>query len=132
MSPIDNDLPDLPGLTQETNLAPRPNVAPAPSPAHGSIKITRCPDGRAVGRVEPLRGIMLKMGRDAACPISLNDPDVSRVHAILTLSEDGLRIADLNSTNGTWLNGAKITTEVLLKTGDTLLLGATVLIYTRL
>jgi S-DNA-T family DNA segregation ATPase FtsK/SpoIIIE len=132
MSTNDNDLPDLPGLSQETNLAPRPNVAPAPSPAHGTLKITRCPDGRAVGRVEPLRGAVLKVGRDAACPISLNDPDVSRVHAILTLSEDGLRLADLNSTNGTWVNGAKITKEVLLKTGDTLLVGATSLLYTRL
>jgi pSer/pThr/pTyr-binding forkhead associated (FHA) protein len=127
-----NDLPDLPDLTDSTRLAERPRVAPSPAPSHGSLKITRCPDGRAVGRVEPLRGAVLKLGRDVACPIALNDPDVSRTHAVLALSEDGLRIADLQSTNGTMVNGVRIAGEVLLKTGDTILVGATVLQYTRL
>jgi S-DNA-T family DNA segregation ATPase FtsK/SpoIIIE len=126
-----NDLPDLPDLSDSTRLAERPRIAPSPPPAHGSLKITRSPDERAVGRVEPLRGPILKLGRDAACPITINDPDVSRFHALLTLSEDGLRLADLQSTNGTMVNGVRVGTEILLKTGDTILVGATVLQYTR-
>jgi hypothetical protein len=49
------------------------------------------------------------VGRDnALCKIVLDDLSVSRKHALLELSRDTLKISDLNSTNGTWLDREKI------------------------
>ena len=45
------------------------------------------------------------IGRDCDCEIRLPDPRVSRRHAILSLTGDGWQICDLQSRNGTFLNG---------------------------
>lgn len=49
------------------------------------------------------------IGRDASkCRIFLDDSTVSRKHALLELTRDTLRISDLDSTNGTWVDKDKI------------------------
>ena len=58
------------------------------------------------------------IGRDASNHIVLNDKLVSRQHAKLTVSDIGqVAIKDLGSSNGTFVNGNRIT-ESILKTGD--------------
>jgi hypothetical protein len=70
------------------------------------------PDGRSIEfklNSVLFEGGPIFVGRDAAlCKIVLDDLSVSRKHALLELSRDTLRISDLNSTNGTWLDREKI------------------------
>jgi hypothetical protein len=48
------------------------------------------------------------IGRSAECQLSLEDPLVSRRHALLTVRRDGVTIEDLGSRNGVLLNGRRI------------------------
>lgn len=48
------------------------------------------------------------IGRSAECQLALDDPLVSRKHAALRVSKDGVTVEDLGSRNGVLVNGAKI------------------------
>ena len=48
------------------------------------------------------------MGRDWECRVVLNDPQCSRIHALIYRDEDGWWIRDNNSSNGTFVNGQTI------------------------
>ncbi len=63
------------------------------------------------------------LGRLPECDIQLNSNMVSRKHAQLLVSEDGVKVEDLGSGNGTFLNGQKIEGQVKLKNGDRLKFG---------
>lgn len=69
----------------------------------------------------------IKIGRSSSNDIIINEQTVSSHHAVLTedVSTSGkiYRIKDLNSTNGTFVNGRKITEEVPVQLGDTIKLG---------
>ncbi|MFM9120245.1 MAG: FhaA domain-containing protein [Acidimicrobiaceae bacterium] len=65
----------------------------------------------------------LKIGRQATCRIVFNDSNVSREHAQMRRTADGWKLLDLGSTNGTKINGVKITEEQLLVNGDELSFG---------
>lgn len=58
------------------------------------------------------------LGRDAKCDLTLNSAVVSRIHSKITRHKDELFILDSKSTNGTILNGIKITEETRLRIGD--------------
>ncbi len=73
--------------------------------------------GLAKGKVFPLSGERLRVGRDDSCNIVFDDNDVSREHALLTLAGEDYRVKDLQSRNGTRVNGLKIQ-EKLLAPGD--------------
>ena len=73
----------------------------------------------------------MHLGRDSWNTLALNDPDVSRYHAILVVSERGHELHDFQSTNGTLLNAEKVNGTVHLCTGDTILAGSTALRYER-
>jgi adenylate cyclase len=62
------------------------------------------------------------IGRSPECQIVLKDFGISRTHARLTADEDGVRIQDLKSKNGTQVNGVPVV-EAPLKDGDRILLG---------
>ena len=62
------------------------------------------------------------IGRSPECQIVLKDFGISRTHARLTADDDGVRIQDLKSKNGTQVNGVPIV-EAPLKDGDRILLG---------
>lgn len=53
------------------------------------------------------------VGRAVTSDISLYDPTISRRHAELTPTEDGVRVQDLGSSNGTFINGTKIESGVV-------------------
>jgi adenylate cyclase len=63
------------------------------------------------------------MGRGNANDLVLNDPSVSRFHAVIKLRNNSIFIADRGSTNGLVLNDKKITKETELKNGDVALVG---------
>ena len=76
-----------------------------------------------------LTGNHISIGRAAGNDIRLASPAVSRRHAALILYEDGWAIEDCNSTQGTYLNNAKVTAPQLLFGGDILRFGDTILRY---
>jgi FHA domain len=63
------------------------------------------------------------IGRSADCQLSLDDPLVSRRHALLTVSEAGVSIEDLGSRNGVLTNGTRITGRQQLADGDKITIG---------
>lgn len=70
------------------------------------------------------REIVLKsettLGRHADCDVLLTEGHASRRHAKLLLTPDGAWVEDLGSSNGTFLNGARITGRVRIASGDRL------------
>lgn len=70
-------------------------------------------------------GDQLRLGREADNDLILPDKMTSRHHAILQRQDDVYRIIDLNSGNGTYVNGKRITDPTELKNGDIVLIGDT-------
>jgi pSer/pThr/pTyr-binding forkhead associated (FHA) protein len=64
------------------------------------------------------------VGRTSDCQLSLDDPLVSRKHALLTVRGDSASVEDLNSRNGVLVNGIKITAVQPLKDGDVVRIGS--------
>ncbi|ELP70652.1 FtsK/SpoIIIE family protein, partial [Streptomyces turgidiscabies Car8] len=85
--------------------------------------------GPDAGGVHLLHGGQITIGRSADADVPLDDPDVSRLHCAVTVSEDGrIAVADLDSTNGTTLSGARLGTRpVRLAPGALLRIGESAL-----
>ena len=79
--------------------------------------------GRGVRRV-PMTGAPLRIGRAPECEVVLKDNRVSRRHARLAPRDGVLILTDLGSTNGTRVNGHRVT-EVVLGAGDRVQIGET-------
>ena len=60
----------------------------------------------------------LLVGREATCEIVVSDRMVSRFHARITPSPEGMLLEDLDSKNGTHRNGDPVIGQVLLQDGD--------------
>jgi hypothetical protein len=70
------------------------------------------------------------IGRAMACDFTLADLSVSRWHARLYREDDQWLLSDLGSTNGTRLNGWRVTTGVPVKPGDHLSFGSVSFVIT--
>ncbi len=81
-------------------------------------------NGPRAGEVFPL-GVMAGVGRDQVNEIHIKGQLVSRRHARLEWVGQAYRLTDLNSVNGTFVNGRKITRPVMLKAGDVINIGGT-------
>ena len=64
------------------------------------------------------------VGRGHECDVVLDDPLVSRRHAVLFTERDGVLVEDLGSRNGTLVNGIRIDAPVSLADGDRVTIGA--------
>ncbi|MFF3768408.1 FtsK/SpoIIIE domain-containing protein [Streptomyces sp. NPDC001922] len=81
-----------------------PPVLPSGAPAQ--LHVVAGPDA---GGVHLLHGGQIRIGRSADADVPLDDPDVSRLHCAVTVADDGrVTVADLNSTNGTALDGEPV------------------------
>jgi pSer/pThr/pTyr-binding forkhead associated (FHA) protein len=69
----------------------------------------------------------LTIGRDPKSSITLEDKLASREHAVIQKIREDFYIQDLHSTNGTFVNGARIPTGdyIRLRLSDTILIGRT-------
>jgi hypothetical protein len=67
---------------------------------------------------------MFTIGRDAGCDLVLTDMTVSRTHAGLRREGGGWLLSDTGSTNGTRVNGWRVTDPVPLQAGDHVTFGA--------
>lgn len=81
--------------------------------------------GPLAGQVFPLPRTPITVGRENGRDIVVgNDPSVSRRHATLTPEPGGIRVTDEGSANGTFINGARVSSG-FLRPGDELRVGAT-------
>ncbi|HLK52928.1 MAG TPA: adenylate/guanylate cyclase domain-containing protein [Candidatus Angelobacter sp.] len=83
--------------------------------------IISSPDGK--NGILELNKPVITVGRGNANDLVLNDPSVSRFHAVIKLRDNSIFIADRGSTNGLVLNDKKISKETELKNGDVALVG---------
>ncbi len=80
--------------------------------------ILRGVSGAYFGKTYPLRGSTI-LGRHSDCHICVNSDGISRKHAQIDAEATGLVVTDLNSSNGTFVNGKKVETADL-NVGDEL------------
>jgi DNA-binding winged helix-turn-helix (wHTH) protein len=79
------------------------------------------------GRRLTLRAGENILGREPLDGIRLESPTVSRRHARITVTRDGALVDDLDSKNGTFLRGSRLTAPALLADGDEIRVGSVVL-----
>ena len=84
--------------------------------------------GLAETLILPLGKEVTHIGRGLSADLRLDEASVSRRHAILVPRRTGTRVLDDRSSNGTFVNGRRIT-QADLRNGDVLLLGRVVLRY---
>ena len=79
--------------------------------------------GPTAGKEYPLEKPELFIGRDLGNDVVINDSEVSRRHARLYLQGNTYIIEDLGSTNGTSVNGQKLTGPYMLRAGERITFG---------
>jgi pSer/pThr/pTyr-binding forkhead associated (FHA) protein len=110
-------------------IAARPEVG-GTAPTRGAFpmfRITLSLGGNVV-RKYPFEKDSCTIGRDQDCDISIDNVAVSRKHASISLSDGEYVLEDLQSGNGTFVNGEKVVTHVL-QTGDAFLIGKYSLLF---
>jgi DNA-binding NtrC family response regulator len=80
--------------------------------------------GPSTGRQVALGARAIVIGADRTCDLVLDDPKVSRRHVEIRVQPEGLRVKDLESKNGTYIDGVRITDAVTpgtttIRVGDT-------------
>jgi hypothetical protein len=122
----------------ETAVSPAPET-PLDAASEGGTRVFEVPivrapaialevrePGRAMRRV-PMTGAPMRIGRAPECELVLKDNRASRRHARLAARDGVLVLTDLGSTNGTRVNGNRVT-EVVLGAGDRVQIGETSLV----
>ncbi len=122
-------------IAPSTQAPPRSGTPPqgtgslqAPAPPRPASTPTQRPWLNVDGERYPLIGPLTVIGRDDVADIILDDPGISRRHCELRVTNDGphlvTSIRDLGSTNGTYVNGERITSR-RLDDGDQITVGRT-------
>jgi diguanylate cyclase (GGDEF)-like protein len=75
------------------------------------------PSGPCMGHRYPLASRGVTLGRGEACDVRIPDQSVSRTHARIDAADDGYELADLRSTNGTFVNDHAVISR-RLRDGD--------------
>lgn len=79
--------------------------------------------GPTPSKIFPLEGEVITIGRETGNNIIINDTEVSRRHTQLVLQGDKVIITDLGSTNGTFVDGQRLTGQHVLLHGQIISLG---------
>ncbi len=111
-------------VTHRVDRVPKPRASFALTVVEGPATGARV----VVEASEPSRVLV---GSSEACALRVDDPLVSRRHLALDLGEDGLRITDLDSTNGTFVDGVTLI-DGFLRGGEIVRIGETAIRVDRL
>ncbi|MCG5436394.1 FtsK/SpoIIIE domain-containing protein [Micromonospora foliorum] len=100
----------------------------------GAVGVLEVVDGRDVGLAVALRPGAHSVARSASAALPLRDADVSRsAHALLEVSADGsLTVTDGGSSNGTWVDGVRLTGASAVSSSSVLQIGGNELRWTPL
>jgi pSer/pThr/pTyr-binding forkhead associated (FHA) protein len=79
--------------------------------------------GPTPGKAFPVSGDSFTIGREPGNGIVINDPEISRKHSRMWLQGNTYSIEDLGSTNGTFVNGIRLTAPHSLRAGEVVALG---------
>lgn len=104
----------------------RVTVAAPTGSTPGRLLVTNGPQVGMAAEVDQA-GTYVVIGRSADCAIVLDDDFVSTRHARVVNGETGLYLEDLGSTNGTYVNGRRITAPTSVGTEDEIRIGRTIL-----
>lgn len=114
---------DLPsGGTRSRFRALRSRILPVGGPVRSAGPTTRA----AQLRLPRDRRRDHVVGRSRRCDLAVDDPSVSRVHAALRCFGDQWFVVDLGSTNGTRVNGLRVSGTLVLEPGDLVAFGQAV------
>jgi diguanylate cyclase (GGDEF)-like protein len=103
-----------------TNVTPlRPGCPLAAGTARATVTVV---SGLDAGRLVPLEGTSLVMGRGDESDLQIDDVEISRLHARIVRSGGSFHLEDLGSTNGTFVNTRRVTVTPLAN-GDRIQLG---------
>jgi len=117
------------GGPEATVVGRAPTASGAPLSAASAVRLSLViQEGPDRGKTYPIAKDRVIIGRKTA-DLILNDPEVSGSHASLEVVGNTYFLRDLQSTNGTYLNGAKVA-EAQLKHLDEIALGKCTLIFT--
>lgn len=86
-------------------------------------------DGSQDGMELVISEPVTRIGRGLQADLILEDPTVSRRHALVVLRDGEVVLLDDNSLNGTWCNDARVGDGVVLSDGDVIRVGAATLRY---
>lgn len=111
------------GDAQGYGAAPQPAAQPQQAPRFRLVD-------RAANRAYNLNKPHITIGRESKNDIALQDINASRSHAELQFAQGAWMLTDLNSTNGTYINGQRISRQPLSE-GDLITVGMTNLVFTR-
>ncbi|MCK9608778.1 MAG: ATP-binding cassette domain-containing protein [Methylomonas sp.] len=76
------------------------------------------------------KSAILTIGRHPGCDLYISSPLVSREHAKLYCGQKGVELEDLNSTNGTFVNGRRLTDRMFLQQGDRVAIASFTYLFT--
>ncbi len=102
----------------------RSGFGSAPPVVRGQVTILEPPE--LAGAVMTV-GDELTIGRAAACTLTLDDTYVSQLHASIVWRDRQYLAEDTGSTNGTYVNRERLVSPVVLRPGDRIQIGSTVL-----
>src|SRR6187549_4163566 len=85
--------------------------------------------GDAEGAVFSIDRPVLLIGRSAEAHVRINEHAISTEHALLESEGEAYTVCDLGSTNGTHVNGQRISHKVVLSSGDTIQAGSTIFLF---
>src|SRR5579862_958355 len=87
-------------------------------------------DGPPKGRLVPLGEAEVSVGRDQANAVPIDDLAASRRHCVIRLSGERFQLTDLESRNGTFINGVPVR-QRLLEHNDQIRVGGSVFLFLR-
>ncbi len=82
-----------------------PDLAPLPPTRRYSLAVIL---GANAGQIFPVTQPRIVLGRGVNCDLQLQDSEVSRRHAMLEIKGESATLTDLESTNGTFVDGVRV------------------------
>lgn len=124
MAPEEASAEDVAALPAQAPDEPQPTMVYRAKAPDEPVAAVLTVDGRS----RPLTKPEVVLGRSREADLRLSDPNVSRTHAAIRRIGSAYWVADLGSTNGTLVNGERVTRRQL-ENGDRITLGATEVVF---